>query len=125
MIFYYKSFLEPYIKVLKRENLYAWVKINKDLFTNVNSGTFLFVVYRPPSRSKYSYDNFLDQLSSDLLDYCDETNNIIFIGDFNGRIADLPDYQDLNDKNLDFQSNTLSDFRYRYNRDREHNDAGK
>ena len=27
--------------------------------------------------------------------------------------------------NLDFQSNVLSDFRYRYNRDKEHNDADK
>ena len=40
MVFYYKSFLEPYIKVLKRENLYARVKINKDLFTNINSDIF-------------------------------------------------------------------------------------
>ena len=97
-----------------------------DLFINVNSDIFLCVVYRPPSRSKYSDDNFFDQLSSDLLDYnCDETNNIIFIRDFNDRIADLPDHLDLNDKNLDFQSNILSDFRYRYNRDKEHNDAGK
>ena len=79
MIFYYKSFLEPYIKVLKRENPYAWVNINRDLFTNVNSDIFLCVVYRPPSRSKYSDDNFFDQLSSDLLDYCDETNNVIFM----------------------------------------------
>ena len=48
------------------------------------------------------------------------------MGDFNGRIADLPDHLDLNDKNLDFQSNILSDFRYGYNnRDKEHNDAGK
>ena len=47
------------------------------------------------------------------------------MGDFNGRIADLPDHLGLNDKNLDFQSNILSDFRYRYNRDKEHNDAGK
>ena len=53
------------------------------------------------------------------------TNNIIFMVDFNGRIADLPDHLDLNDKSLDFQSNILSDFRYRYNRDKEHNDAGK
>ena len=30
-----------------------------------------------------------------------------------GRIADLPDHLDLNNKNLDFQSNILSDFRYR------------
>ena len=74
MIFYYKSFLEPYIKVLKRENLYVWVKMNKDLFTNFNSDIFFCVVYRPPSRSKYSDDNCFDQLSSDLLDYCDQTN---------------------------------------------------
>ena len=42
MIFYYTSFLEPYIKALKRENLYAWVKItcNKTLFTNINSDIF-------------------------------------------------------------------------------------
>ena len=45
------------------------------------------------------------------------------MGDFDGKIADLPDYLDLNDKKLDFQSNILSDFRYRYNK--EHNDAGK
>ena len=45
--------------------------------------------------------------------------------DFNGRIADLPDHLDLNDKNLAFQSNILSDFKHRYNRDKEHNDDGK
>ena len=67
------------------------------------------------SSSKYSDDNFFDQLSSDLLDYCDETNNIVFMGD----------HLDVNDKNLDFQSNILSNFRYRYNRDKKHNDAGK
>ena len=73
--------------------------------------TFLCVFYGPPSRSKYSDDNFFDQLSSDLLDYCDETNNMILMRDFIGRIADLPDHLDLNDKNLDFQSNILSDLR--------------
>ena len=114
-----------YFKVLKRENLYAFIKINEDLFTNVNSDIFSCVVYRAPSRSKYSDDNFFDQLSSVLLDYCDETNDTIFLGDFNGRIADLPNNMDLNDKNLDFQSNVLNDFRYRYNRDKEHNYAGK
>ena len=82
------------------------------------------VVYRPPRGSKYSNDNFFDQLSSDLLDYCGETNNIILMGDFNGRIANLLDHLDLNDKNVDFQSKVLSDFRYRYNRDEENNDAG-
>ena len=47
------------------------------------------------------------------------------MGDFNGRIADLPDHLDINDKHLDFQSHILNDFRYRHNRDKEHNDAGK
>ena len=37
----------------------------------------------------------------------------------------MSDHLDLNDKNLDFESNILSDFRYSYNRDKEHNDAGK
>ena len=37
IIVYYKSYLESYIDIIKRDNQYNWLKISKSLFNNLNN----------------------------------------------------------------------------------------
>ena len=94
---YYKSSLEPYVSIIKRGNQYGWLKILKSLFNNLNNDIYLCFLYNAPTSSRYYDENFLDNISIDTLNYCDEESRIIFIGDFNGRILNLNDRVQLDD----------------------------
>ena len=86
---YYKSYLESYISIIKRDNQFGWLKISKSLFNNLNNDIYLCFLYNDPASSRYYNDNFFDNLSIDTLNYCDEESRVIFIGDFNGRVIKL------------------------------------
>ena len=77
---YYKSYLEPFISVIKRDNQYGWLKISKSLFTNLNNDIYSCFLYNAPTSSRYYDEKFFDNINIDTLNYCDEGSRIIFIG---------------------------------------------
>ena len=122
---YYKSYLEPYISIIKRGNQYGWLKISKSLFNNLNNDIYLCFLYNSPTSSKYYAGNSFDNISIDTLNYCDEESRIIFIGDFNGRVSNLVDRVQLDDTQTSSQPQLIGDYRQRNNRDKESNNIGK
>ena len=79
----------------------------------------------PCISSKYSDENFYDNLASDILTYTSEDSNCIFIGDFNSRIGNLQDHVDIPAKYVELRGSTLGEQRYRNNLDFEINESGK
>ena len=125
IIVYYKTFLEPHIEVLKRSTQYAWIKISQNTFNNIMSDIYLCVGYKLPISSKYSDENFYDNLASDILTYTSEDSNCIFIGDFNSRIGNPQDHVDIPSKYVELRGSTLGEQRYRNNLDFAINESGK
>ena len=125
IIVYYKSFLEPYIEVLKRSKQYAWIKLSGKIFNNLNSDVYLCVKYKPPLSSPYSDEHFYNNLAFDILKFRNEHSNCIFIGDFNSRTGRLEDHIDISDRDWEFKDSVLGDNRHRNNLDTEVNESGK
>ena len=66
IIVYYKSYLEPYISLIKRGNQYSWLKIPKSQF-NLNNDIYLCFLYNAPASPRYLDENFFDIISIHIL----------------------------------------------------------
>ena len=63
---YCKSFLKPFLNVVKRTKLYIWLEIDKNLFQGLSKNLKLCAFYSPPNTSQYFSDQIWDELEMDI-----------------------------------------------------------
>ena len=87
LLIWYKNFLEFKIIPIKKQKCYLWFKINIS-----PEPIFICSLYIPPYNSPYFEDSIFEEINNDILDISNKCDcKILLIGDFNGRIGQIPD----------------------------------
>ena len=116
LLVYIKEHLYKHVKILKSTPYNCWVEVDKKVFNNLNENLIISAQYCPPTNSKYSTQNSLEELDVDILKFCNENTPFILVGDLNARSGCLPDNLEI-DPNLDPSGLSPSEFLPRNNRD--------
>jgi hypothetical protein len=90
-----KKEISKYITFDKHSNsnLIKFFKISKEVCnTTSNEDIVCGVVYLPPNGSKFSHNDPYFEMQNEIFRYCNDSKNIILLGDFNSRCGNLSDY---------------------------------
>lgn len=84
-----KNDIKKYIKVDTHQcsKLVQWFTISEEISPTskpINCG----IVYVPPYGSKYSHEDPFQELQREILRFCQTSNNMILLGDFNARTGE-------------------------------------
>ena len=105
IIIYYRNSLKSGIKCIRSFNdVICWIKLDKD-FYHVEKDIYLCATYIPPEMSMYYKVinvNLFEKLEEDI-SYFSGKGQVIIMGDLNSRIANSPDFIDL-DRVLPFEN---------------------
>ena len=91
-----------YVETAKKTPRYVWIIINKSVFHNLKKSVKICVAYNPPENSKYCNKDFFSDLSQDLLQTSNNNSPLILLGDLNARVGELPDYEEIEEKYLEY-----------------------
>lgn len=117
IIIIYKKNTGKLLKFHKSESEFVqWLEILCDASKEGNN-ILVGGIYVPPAYSKYSDDDAFQEIEDELISFSNNKQNIILVGDFNARTADLPDYT-VPEENLhailDIEDHSSSDNEYAY-----------
>ena len=100
IIIYYKKYLEKLINEIKQTKHYIWIDLSKELFYNLNNNLKICVIYNPPKNSKYYNSDLIEDIETDILDFCNDGSQFLLIGDMNARTGIVDDYCISDEKNI-------------------------
>jgi len=92
----YRKGLEKFIKPLETNCKFVfWFCVDKNLL-KLSQNVIVGIVYIPPVNSVYSSDDAFGEVEVEFQRFCQTTgtSNIVMVGDYNSRIASLPDFYD-------------------------------
>ena len=125
IIVYCKEHLEKFIKKTKVTPYYVWLIIDKTLFYDIKKPVKVCVVYNPPENSKYCNKDLYEDLSTDLLKKSTSNQPVVLIGDFNSRTGDLVDFENTDDKHIEYTIGRRIFPKARKNQDKSVNNMGQ
>lgn len=79
------------IDTKQQSKLVQWFSISH-LISPITERIYCGVVYLPPQGSRYANEDPYTELQQEILRYCQDSNNIILMGDFNSRTGEKADY---------------------------------
>ena len=59
-----KSYVKPFLHIVKKNDFYVWLEIDKNLFRNCLKNIVLCVFYSPPRASQYFCDQIWDDVNN-------------------------------------------------------------
>jgi exonuclease III len=80
-----KQGLQNIIKVLKISKNFIWVEISKNVIQNLENNLVMVSAYIHDASSTYFKPPIFDELSADIVKFCDEKTPLILMGDLNSR----------------------------------------
>ena len=92
ILLYCKSYLKPFIKILKSCPTHVWFEIDKDLFYNIPKRVRVCTLYCPPETSKYYPEDLWDDLKTEILELTTNDTPFLLIGDMNARTREILDF---------------------------------
>jgi hypothetical protein len=122
---YCKDHLADFIKKVKITPYYIWVTIDQALFHNIKKSVKVCVAYNPPENSKYCNKDLYEELATDLLKKSTSDQPVILIGDFNSRTGDLVDFENTDDKHIEYTIGRRTFPKPRQNQDKTANNMGQ
>ena len=125
LLVYCKNSLSKYIKKTKVTPYYIWITIDKSIFFNLNKSIKVCLAYNPPENSNYCNKEIYDDISLDLLQKSNSSSPILLMGDFNARTGEEPDYEDTEDKHMEYTTGRLTFPKERRNQDKTVNIMGQ
>ena len=102
ILLYCKSYLKPFVKILKSSPTHIWFEINKSLFYNIPKNVRICSLYSPPESSNYYTDDFWDELQTDILDLTTNNTPFLLIGDINARTGETSDFAHSDNLNINY-----------------------
>ena len=106
---YCKKFLKKSIKILKSNDKYIWLELNKNLFENNAQSIKVCAVYSQPLLSNYYRETVWDDLETDIINFSTDTTPFCIIGDMNGRTGNRLDHEEnRNNPFLSFKPTTIN-----------------
>ena len=87
-----KTNLYKDVKVLKKSNNFVWFEINHRLLENLQSNLIICASYIHDITSTYFTPSIFDELSKDILGFCNQDTPLIIMGDMNARTSTLEEY---------------------------------
>ena len=100
ILLYCKSYLKPFIKILKSCPTHVWFEIGKDLFSNIPKRVRVCTLYCPPGTSKYYPEDLWDDLKTEILELTTNDTPFLLIGDMNARTGEILEFPHLNTPNF-------------------------
>ena len=85
----------------------------------------LCIVYNPPENSKYCNKDLYEELSTDLMRKSTSNQPVVLIGDFNSRTGSLTDFENTDDKHIEYTIGRKVFPKPRKNQDTMVNNMGK
>ena len=90
-----KKTLLPHCKVLKQDAYRAWLKLDHELFADIDTDIYICCMYIPPASSRLIVAGkafSFEKLSAEVAHYDNTGGEIILMGDINGRVGNALDF---------------------------------
>ena len=100
ILLYCKTYLKPFIKILKSCLTHVWFEIDKDLFYNIPKRIRVCTLYCPPETSKYYPEDLWDDLKTEILELTTNDTPFLLIGDMNARTGEILEFSHLHTPNF-------------------------
>lgn len=91
-----KNEIQKYIKIDTKQDskLVQWFSIS-GVISPTNETISCGVVYIPPYGSRYAHEDPYVELQREILRFCNNSKNLILMGDFNSRTGEKDDFQEI------------------------------
>lgn len=91
MIFIKNEFKNK-IKIIKSNDNYAWIEVEKDVFQSFTRNILICAIYSQPASSNYFSEECWEDLENDLIYMTNNAVPFCIIGDMNGRVEEESEF---------------------------------
>ena len=105
-----KNIDKKMINFAKISNNFVWVEVSKNLIKNLNQNLFIVASYINDITSTYYNDEIFEELNNDILNYCNDSNPVLIMGDLNSHTGHINDIYTEPEDNFTPNFSNLSNF---------------